>query len=35
MYILKWIKYKKVIDKAVLNFDLCDSIIDDIVYSLI
>ena len=34
MYILKWIKYKKVkkvIDKAVLNFDLCDCIIDDIV----
>ena len=26
---------KKVMGKAVLNFDLCDSIIDDIVYSLI
>ena len=28
-------KDKKVMDKAVLNFDLCDSIVDDIVYSLI
>ena len=28
-------KDKKVMGKAVLKFDLCDSIIDDIVYSLI
>ena len=28
-------KGKKVMDKVVLNFDLYDSIVDDIVYSLI
>ena len=27
MYILKWIKYKKVMGKAVLNFDLYDGVV--------
>ena len=31
----KVLKGKEVMDKAVLNFDFCDSIVDDIVYSLI
>ena len=28
----KVLKGKKIMDKAVLNFDFCDSIVDDIVY---
>ena len=28
----KVLKGKKIMDKAVLNFDFCDSIVEDIVY---